>query len=805
MLAALLMSLVLLVSAAPALAASGRVEALLAALTLAEKVALMHGAEDPLTAMGSPDQRGAGYVPGAPRLGIPPLRLTDGPAGIRTARTATALPAPVALAASFDAGLARRFGAVLGGEARAANQDVVLAPMVDLVRTPLAGRNFETLGEDPYLAERIAAAEVEGIQSAGAIATLKHLIANNQEDHRQAIEARIDDRALHELYLPPYAAGIRADSGAVMCGYHRVNGVPACESRPLLSDILRGELGFTGWVMSDWGATHTTLPSLVAGLDMEMWSGAQFGGLAGLAPPARIDESVRRILGAMDHAGLLQGNPPRGEPDRATHASVAREVAIGGMVLLRNEGGVLPLATDDLRSLAVIGPAAALPVTGGGGSSRVEAPHAASLLAALGARGHAPVYAVGDERDGVIVPAAALAPAAGSPAPVDLSIPAGTDWRWTGTLTAPRTGRFDLALQGAPLGLDPASPWRVGGMAVLRLDGVELVRLGGIFGGDAGFLPTFEGLANAAKPLDLEAGVPHRLEIEATGPLRLRLAWVTPEQRRRVMDEAVAAARSARTVIVVAFDETGEGRDRPSLALPGRQDALIEAVADANPRTIIVLATGAPVLMPWLQRTAAVLESWYPGGEGAAAQAAVLLGIADPGGRLPVTFPGDPARTPTSQPERYPGVDGAAVYGEGILIGYRWYDAMVEDPLFPFGHGLSYTRFAYEDLSLTADGDGVAVSFTLRNAGTRPGTEVPQLYLGPAGATAVSLPPRQLAGFAKVALAPGEVLRLSWRLERPALSFWSAERGAWQPLSGELRVEIGASSRDIRLRGRISG
>ena len=271
-------------SVAGAKAMSRDVEAIISAMTLAEKVAMMHGAEDPLTAQRSPDQRGAGYVVGVPRLGVPPLRLTDGPAGIRTARPATALPAAIALGASFDPELALRFGAVLGGEARAANQDVVLAPMVDIVRTPLAGRAFEALGEDPFLAARLAEAEISGIQSAGAIAAVKHLAANNQEDHRSAIDVHVDERTLREIYLPPFAAAIRAGAGAVMCGYYAVNGVPACQNQMLLDRYLRGELGFTGWVISDWGATHSTLPSLLAGLDMEMWSGARYGVLADMVP-----------------------------------------------------------------------------------------------------------------------------------------------------------------------------------------------------------------------------------------------------------------------------------------------------------------------------------------------------------------------------------------------------------------------------------------------------------------------------------------------------------------------------------------
>ena len=390
-------------------AASRDVEAILAAMTVAEKVAMMHGAEDPLTAQGSPDQRGAGYVPGVPRLGVPPLRLTDGPAGVRTARPATALPAPLALAATFDPQLALRFGTAVGREARAANQDVVLAPMVDIIRTPLTGRAFESLGEDPYLAARVAEAEVRGIQGAGAIATVKHLAANNQEDHRSAVDARVDERTLHEIYLPPFAAAVRAGAGAVMCGYYAVNGVPACQNPMLLDRDLRDELGFTGWVVSDWGATHATLPSLLAGLDMEMWSGARYGELVDLVPQyvpeTLLDRAVRRILNTMDRAGLLQQGRARPTPDRAAHRALAREIAIGGTVLLRNSDRILPLTGEDLPSLVLIGPVARSPLTGGGGSSHVAAPDdTRSLWQALRARAGARVRPTRSASNGMASP-----------------------------------------------------------------------------------------------------------------------------------------------------------------------------------------------------------------------------------------------------------------------------------------------------------------------------------------------------------------------------------------------------------------
>ena len=332
--------------------------------------------------------------------------------------------------------------------------------------------------------------------------------------------------------------------------------------------------------------------------------------------------------------------------------------------------------------------------------------------------------------------------------------------------------------------------------------GAEVVALGGSFGGDASLLRTADGLANATAEVELRAGRSHAIAIKAragpNGPMRLRLAWITPDAEEQARAAAVAAARSARTAIVVAWDEAGEGHDRPALDLPWQQDRLIAAVAGANPRTIVVLTTAAPVLMPWLARTAAVLETWYPGVAGAEALAAILLGEADPGGRLPVTFPADPGRTPTSSPERYPGIGGVADYREGVLVGYRWYDVTGTEPLFPFGYGLSYTRFAYRDLAVTAHADGWEVAFTVRNIGPRFGSEVAQLYLGPPDGVSASLSPRQLAGFAKIGLAPGEQRRLTLPLDRQAaLSYWSSERGAWVPALEARPIEVGASSRDI--------
>jgi len=802
-----------------------RVDSLIRSMTLAEKVSLLHGERDPA------GEGQAGYMPGVPRLGIPPLRLTDGPAGVRLALPATALPAPVALAASFDTALARRYGATMGREGRALGQDVLLAPMVNIVRVPEGGRDFETLGEDPYLASQIVAQEVRGIQGQGLIATVKHYVANNFEDARTSVSADVGEQALHEIYLPGFEAAVAAGAGAVMCSYNRVNGRFACDDPETLTHILRDELGFTGWVMTDWGAHHSA-GALAAGLDQEMPGGRgsarqpiYFGDSlvaavrSGRVPELLVDRPVRRILTQMDRVGLLGGTvPPRLPLDTIVDAATARDVAVKGAVLLKNDGDVLPFSPTELASVVVVGPTAVTPMVGGGGSAHVLPLDTVAALPAL--RLYAPSgitvrYLPGIDLDGVVVPSTALTTGAakgaspglvrsedgkrvGTDTVIDFTgadaLPAGHEWLWTGVLTAPVTGDYAIKVQTR------------GGRASLDLDGEPLVGGGG---GGGSLIPTAGGLSNATRVVHLEAGVGHAVSLAVGsdgrrvegGTVQLRLAWVTPERRRAVLDQAVQAARSARAAVVFAYDEETEGVDRSSLSLPDDQNALVEAVARANPRTVVVLQTGNAVLMPWIGDVSAVLETWYPGQDGGDATAALLLGQANPGGKLPVTFPREASDAPTADSTRYPGVDGHAAYSEGIFVGYRWYDAHDIAPLFPFGHGLSYTTFQYEDLDVRPSGDGLAVSFTVRNTGTRPGTEVAQVYLGAVPDPPAPMAVKSLAGFRRVELAAGESRRLRVHVDGRSLSYWSVAEHRWRRAIGVRPVLVGSSSRDIRLRG----
>jgi beta-glucosidase len=779
------------------------IDQLVAQMTLDEKIAMLHGATDP-------ERYGqAGYLPGIPRLGVPPLRLTDGPAGVRTAEPATALPAPVALAATFRLDLATRYGTVIADDAVARHQNVILAPMVNIVRVPQGGRNFETLGEDPFLARRMVAEEIHGITSRPVIATVKHFAFNNQENQRQSVSADVDERTMREIELPAFESAVTAGAQSVMAAYNKVNGTWSAEHPLLLTDILRKDWGFTGFVVSDWGATHSSVAALTAGLDLEMPGGRNFSTLAdavrsGQLPQAAIDQAVRRILTAMKSVGLI--GPARGWPsvrEIPARSSDALEIATAGAVLLKNDQHLLPLGDND--SIAIIGPTAKALLVGGGGSAHVSPMHTGSVFDALRSRmkGGSLTYAIGYDTDGTIVPASALSLSE----PLG-TVAAGATRTWTGTIAAPVTGEYVLKLHTSsgratlsldappPSGAAPAGPGRGG-------------RGGGRGGGAPGVLPTTDGFANASTPVHLDAGAPHPLTISATAgaasPMLVRLAWLTPSSSDDAIAQAVRVAKAAKTAVVFAYDEGQEGRDRASLSLPGSQDALITAVAAANPRTVVVLNNGAPILMPWVDRVPAILQMWYPGQEGAEATAALLHGDATPAGKLPVTFPKRAEDAPTTASERYPGVDGHALYSEGIFVGYRWYDHEEIEPLFPFGHGLSYSEFTYSDVAVSPGrgGQGCDVAFTIKNTGRRAGTDVTQVYVGPPSSPPVPMAERQLAGFEPVALPAGASRRVTIHVSPRELSYWSTVDHRWVVAAGTRSIFVGASSRDIRLKAEV--
>jgi beta-glucosidase len=630
---------------------------------LDEKLRLVHGIE------------GAFVGNVAAVAGLPALTLQDGPAGVARLHDVTAFPAPITLAASWDRDLVQRWGAAMAAEERGKGAMVQLGPMMNLVRSPAAGRNFESFGEEPFLSAALVAADVTGIQSQKIVATAKHFVGNEQETNRDGGDSQIDERTLHEIYYAPFAAAVEAGVGAVMCSYNRLGGTYACENPAALADLKSG-MGFAGWVMSDWGATHSTIASANAGLDMEMPYDTYFGSAlasavaAGSVAQARVDDMVGRILTSLVRLGVLD-EPPTGVPSSVVtsdeHSALAREAAAAGITLLTNRDGALPLDAT-VRSVAVIGSAGGdAPYFAGGGSAYVEPRSVVSPLAALQAQ--------------------------------------------AGSTMSIRYARGD---------------------------------------GDGG----------------------------------------DPAQ-------AVAAAAAADAAIVFAAVDSSEGADRGSLGLRADTDALIAAVATANRRTVVVLHVPGAVLMPWLDQVKAVLVAFYPGEENGNALAPILLGAASPGGKLPVTFPRAATDLPGVAPE------AAVPYREGLAVGYRALDAQEIEPLFPFGHGLSYTTFALADLAIRAGATpgAIAVDFTVTNTGTRAGSEVAQLYLG--FPPAAGEPPWVLRGFERITLAPGESRNATIELLPRQLGCWdSGAHGPYVP-SGIYRIAVGRSSRDLPLRASV--
>ncbi|MFI2620340.1 glycoside hydrolase family 3 C-terminal domain-containing protein [Streptomyces sp. NPDC018584] len=781
--------------AAPA--APGRTESradrLVAQMTLDEKLSFVHwdySTTDPTALV---------YLPGVPRLGIPQVRATDGPAGATIHRPSIAMPAPVSLASSFDDGLAKQYGQVLGREGRAFGVDVIYAPMVNTIRVPQAGRNFETFSEDPLLTGRTAAAEIKGIQSQGLMATVKHYAANTQENNRMGVDVKVDERTLQETEIPGFEAAVKAGTASVMCAYPKVNGEAACGNGHLLNDILREQLDFKGWVTSDWMATPST-DALSKGLDQELGidstvaippggevpGGKYFGDTLkkaitdGTVPMAVLDRAVSRIVGQMERFGLLDENPaPRPGRDVAGGTKVAEKVAESGAVLLRNQDRMLPLDPATTDDLAVIGPSAKDPKVTGLGSSYIvpdmATPPLETITKKLGAGAHV-AYAEGEPLEGEPIPASALEPDFTAGKVLD---PAESGVIYDGKLTVEKTGLYRIAARVT------------GGNGAIQIDDGAPISVGEVFG------------KLTSVPLKLTAGT-HTVKVSGGAvvgkPMTLDLRWVTPVKAREAIDQAVATAREATTAVVFAYDDGAEGSDRASLSLPGHQDELIEAVTAVNPRTIVVLNTGSSITMPWLGKTRAVLDMWYPGQAGAEATADLLFGDAEPGGRLSQTFPASEKATPVAgDPERYPGVDGVLRQSEGIYTGYRWYDHKGVKPLFPFGHGLSYTSFAYEQQAVKRTADGLDVEVTVRNTGKRTGSDVVQVYLGPSPKLSLDQADKALAGYQKVELKAGESRRVRIRVAERALQYWNTSADGWKLAGGERRVLIGSSSVDLPL------
>ena len=707
-----------------------RADKALGQMTLDEKIAMLHGNFGSILRKTRPEDKriGAGHVPGVARLGIPDLYESDGGLGVgnggslRPGDVATALPSALALGASFDPAIAYAGGAMIGAEARAKGFNVLLAGGINLTRDAWGGRNFEYFGEDALLSGVMGGESIRGIQSNGIISTVKHFALNSQESGRYVLDARIGESALRESDLLAFQIAIeRGQPGSVMCAYNKVNGDWACENAFLLTDVLRRDWRYPGFVMSDWGGVHSTVKAANAGLDQqsgqELDKAVYFGSAlksaveAGDVPLPTIDAKVRRILRTMFASGIVdRPAPTTPQPiDYAAHAIVAQRAAEAGIVLLKNDRDTLPL-TRAAKRIVVIGGHADIGVLSGGGSSQVQAV---------------------------------------SGSPLRVPIPDG-----------PKNLSFiKTTYQGnAPL---PAIRARLPQADVTYLDGTDIAA-------------------------------------------------------------AVAAARHADAVLVFGEQWRTEALDIETLALPGNQDALIHAVAAANPRTAVILQTGGAVLMPWLTDVAAVVEAWYPGERGGEAIARVLFGEVDASGRLPLSFPAYDRQQPRAaipglanvkaamiaEANKPPtkgattidisgGVQGFAVdYVEGADVGYRWFERVGEKPLFPFGHGLSYTRFAYSALKVTA-GAKPTLTFTIRNVGQRAGTDVPQAYAAVAGAD--GKPIRRLIGFQRVALAPGESKRISLAVDPRLIARFDTARRQWQVPGGDTTFSIGTDAQTMVL------
>ncbi len=793
-----------------------RVDDLLSRMTLEDKIDMLGGYNDY-------------YIRPNERLGIPLIKMSDGPLGVRNYGDATAFPAAIAFAASWNSELMRDFGGAVGKEARSKGVHIILAPGLNIYRAPMCGRNFEYLGEDPYLAGQMAASYVKGVQSEGVVATLKHFALNNQEYDRHNISSDVDERALQEIYMPAFKAGVQAGAGAVMASYNLVNGVHATQNHHLLADILKDQWKFDGFVMSDWGATYDGIAAANAGLDLEMPSGRNMN-RATLLPAIRegkvqeaiIDDKVRRILRVLFRFGFF--DRPQEDSSLPLYSPDSRLVALKGaregIVLLKNKGNVLPLDRAKIKSVLVIGPEAHPAVTGGGGSSRVRPFRAVSVLEGLTEVAGNRVkiyYAKGIEEDPTSLftssvfssgkngerglqgeyfasPALEGSPSftrtdpvinfrwTTSPAPdfpkTNFSV------RWTGWIHAEKASLYDFVIRAS------------GAFRLLMDDRPILSR------------PWHgEELETEATRIHLGENTDHSIRLEyfpSGSTAAISFGW--GEIDRRVDLRAVALAHTVDAAVVcVGFNpETeGEGADR-SFALPEEQEQLINDVAKANSRTIVVLTAGGNVAMTnWIDHAAALLHTWYPGQEGGTAVAEILFGDVNPSGKLPVSFE-KRWEDSASYNSYYPKDNEKRVaYSEGIFVGYRHFDKSGIEPRFPFGYGLSYTSFEYKNLRLSSRGihlgEKLRVSFEITNTGRRAGAEAAQLYLGELHPSEPR-PVKELKGFAKVFLEPGETKPVELEIDEGALSFFSARKNAWIAEPDEFEVLIGSSSKDIRLR-----
>src|SRR5215472_6362303 len=754
------------------LSISARVHMVLSRMTLANEITMVEGQglSEPYVF----------YMAAQPAFCMPAMGLEDGPVGVGDGlHGVTQLPSAVSLAATFDRSLAQQYGKVIGQEEWGKGAAVNLGPTINIDRDPRWGRSFEAYTEDPFLNGAMAVNEINGVQSTKEMSQVKHFAAYNQETKRNTPRDNVivSPRTLNEIYFPGFKASVQqARAGSVMCSYAMINGAFACNNAYLLRTTLDERWHFPGFVTSDYGALHST-QGAVQGTSMEQPFN-QFYGTAlqkavvhGHIAKSVVNGMCARILTEMFRFGLFN-NPPTGNTsDKVTtkaHQAVATQVAEDGTVLLKNDG-TLPLSASNGGKVAVIGPAASVATSDtGGGSAYVTAPFSVTPLQGLTAgagSGTNVQYQQGLPTDTSL---AAIPPSDLNP-PYQ---PTPFGGSYTGTLTAPQTGTYVLAV---------TNPCGCYNPTTLSVNGTPLFSV-----------PSTPPQHTYSASVQLTAGQTYTIKITGDSSA---LTWARPSDLAPGIAQAVSAAQSASAAVVVVSDDTEtEAADRFSLSLPSAQDELISAVAAANPHTVVVVNAGAPVAMPWLNKVAAVVDAWYPGESNGTALASVLYGNTDPSGHLPVTFPRNLSQVPASTLQRFPGVNGRVHYSEGIDVGYRWYDAKNITPMFPFGYGLSYTTFGFSNLNITPGkgGTAVTVTATVTNTGHVAGTDVAQLYLG--DPPVAGEPPRQLKGFQRVTLSPGQSSTVTFTLNKQDLAYWKTSANRWVVPDGQFHVYVGDSS-----------
>ncbi len=794
-----------------------RVEDLLNRMTLDEKIDLLGG---------------TGFATKAiPRLGIPELRMTDGPVGVRWDK-ATAFPSGVSMAATWNPELINKVGAAIGRETKGKARHVILGPGVNIVRMPMNGRNFEYFGEDPFLASRLAVEYIKGVQKEGVAATIKHFAANNQEHERMFVDALVSERALNEIYFPTFKAAVQqADVLCVMNSYNKVNMHYAAENDYLLIDKLKKEWGFKGLVMSDWGAVHSTIPTAKGGMDLEMPYGEFLNKNTltqpiedGIIPIEKIDDKVKRILTVIFKLGLFDQPEWKEKPELVNskeNRNIAYQTALESIVLLKNENDILPLNQEKIKTLAVIGPSAAKARTGGGGSAFVNAIDPVSPLDALKKKYADKIkieFTQGVELEGDAegIPSEFLFTdqsmktnglnaeyfdnknLEGSPKLKRVDKQVDFRWddkspakeigednfsvRWTGYLKAPKTGMYSLktsADDGTRLYLDDKlviNDWNDHAVETRNYN------------------------------VELEEGKLYKIKLEyyenGGGAVAI-FAWTIPGKNE--YDEAVNLAKKSDMVLLFVGNseqvET-EGRDRDNLILPSNQDELISQVADANKNVVVILTTGAPVMMDkWLSKVKSVVQMWFAGSEGGNAITDVLFGDYNPSGKLPVTFP--KRWEDCSAFGTYKSFPARTYYSDDIYVGYRHFDTKNIQPLFPFGFGLSYTKFEYSNLSTSLNGDEIEITFDIKNVGKMNGEEIAQVYVSQKNPK-IDRPAKELKAFKKVKLNSGETKNVKLTINKNSLAYFDAKTHDWNLEKDEYEILVGASSREIKLSAIVS-